>query len=102
MSETEKFGKYTLYPAVQSIKFDSQNVRLKKKEFDLAYYLFKNQSRIISRAELWEKIWKKDEVRSTRTIDTHVGRLRKLLELTPEHGVALNSIHGIGYQLSFF
>lgn len=78
-------------------------VSLARKEFELALFMFRNMGRLMSRAHLLEAVWSSEvgeavEV-SSRTLDTHVSRLRSLLRLQPEHGYRLVSVYRQGYRL---
>lgn len=72
---------------------------LTEREFKLAVMLFNNLGRIISRDHLLENIWGISANIATRTVDTHVSRLRQKLQLTPEHGWQLKAIYQHGYRL---
>lgn len=82
-----------------TISYKNITVTLTNKEYDLALYFFKNESLIISRDQLLESIWVKSSSISTRTVDTHVSRLRKKLLLDGTHGWKLISIYHQGYKL---
>lgn len=74
-------------------------VELTEKEFDLALFLFRERGRILSRGHILERIWGRNASLVTRTVDTHVSRLRTKLELAPENGVRLSSVYSYGYRL---
>lgn len=74
-------------------------IELTQREFDLACYLFRRQGRIVSRDALLENVWNMSASVSTRTVDTHVSRLRKKLELSGEHGWRLTAVYQHGYRL---
>ncbi|MCP1446041.1 DNA-binding response OmpR family regulator [Pseudomonas sp. GGS8] len=91
-----------------NIRFDIQEARvyvadvpvaLTLREFNLALLLFKNQGRPLSRSYLYEHLWTRDEVLSSRTLDTHIYRIRNKLKLTSEHGWVLTTVYGYGYRL---
>jgi len=82
-----------------TISYKNITVTLTNKEYDLALYFFKNESLIISRDQLLESIWVKSSNISTRTVDTHISRLRKKLLLDGTHGWKLISIYHQGYKL---
>jgi len=81
------------------ISIDSREIELTQREFDLATYLFRRQGRIVSRDALLENVWNMSAQVSTRTVDTHVSRLRKKLELSGEHGWRLTAVYQHGYRL---
>lgn len=74
-------------------------ITLTDKEFDLAVFLFKNQGRVFSRNHLLEAIWRSQGSMLTRTVDTHVSRIRKRMMINEEHGFRLVSAYGTGYRL---
>jgi len=54
--------------------------------------------RLLSRKHMLESVWGKENI-PTRTIDTHVSRLRNKLMIRPEHGFRLVSVYSLGYRL---
>lgn len=78
---------------------DGTRVPLTPKTYDLAVYLLTNRGRLLLRADLLEQLWGRDKGATTRTLDTHISRLRTVLGLTPEHGWQLQSVYQHGYRL---
>lgn len=76
-----------------------EDVALTEREFDLALLLFRRRGRVVSREVLLESIWNIRGDVVTRTVDTHVSRLRKKLELNGEHGWRLGAVYQHGYRL---
>jgi DNA-binding response OmpR family regulator len=75
-------------------------ISLTNKEFDLAAFLFKYQGRIISRGHILESVWGSSQELNTRTVDTHISRIRNKLGLHPEESEwRLSSIYMHGYRL---
>ena len=74
-------------------------IALTEKEYTLAEFLFLNPGKVLSREHLLESIWGLNAKARTRTIDTHMSRLRTKLGLTGEHGWRLASVHQFGYRL---
>ena len=74
-------------------------ISLTPKEFELARYLLQNVGELLSRNRLLEEIWGYGPEIHTRTIDIHISRIRKKLELTEDHGWKLTSIYHKGYRL---
>ena len=66
----------------------------------LLKYFIENKNRIISRKELLEKVWQINSEIETRTVDTFIARLRKLLENDPAHPDHIKSVRGAGYIFS--
>lgn len=81
------------------ITIDDEPIELTGKEFDLSVFLFKNIGRLISRGHILETIWNKNPNVMTRTLDTHMSRIRTRLNLRPENGYRLTPIYNYGYRL---
>lgn len=94
-----QMGPYALDPERHRVLLNGQEVPLTQREYELAAYLFRRQGRIVSREALLEDVWKIHGDVVTRTVDTHVSRLRRKLELGGEHGWRLTAIYQHGYRL---
>lgn len=81
------------------LRRDGETVVLTNKEFLLTLEFFRNLGRVVSRNELFQKIWGLDGVSNMRTIDAHVSTIRRKLALTPESGYSLVPVYGFGYRL---
>jgi two-component system, OmpR family, response regulator RegX3 len=68
-------------------------------EFDLTQLLFRNYGRLLSRDYILENVWGRNPEVTTRTVDTHVSRIRKKLSITPENKWRLASVYQHGYRL---
>ncbi len=68
-------------------------------EFDLALFMFRNYGRVLSRGYILENVWGRNADVTTRTVDTHVSRIRKKLGITPENDWQLVPIYQHGYRL---
>lgn len=74
-------------------------VLLTQKDFDLAVFLFRNVGNLLSRGHILETVWGRNPDLNTRTVDTHISRLRSKLGLTPENGWRLSAVYQQGYRL---
>ncbi|GAA0707726.1 response regulator transcription factor [Dokdonella soli] len=97
--ETIDLAPYSVDPRRRRVSIDRRDIDLTQREFDLACFLFRRHGRIISRDALLENVWNLSAAVSTRTVDTHVSRLRKKLDLNGEHGWRLAAIYQHGYRL---
>lgn len=100
-TQLQQFGDYVFAAPAHVVSYAGKSVALTQKEFALAALLFGNLGRPLSRAYLQESIWGAEDENElpTRTIDTHISRVRNKLELKPEHGYRLSTVYGYGYQL---
>jgi DNA-binding response OmpR family regulator len=76
-----------------------EEIELTDREFDLAAYLFRRPDRIVSRDALLSQVWNLGSGVATRTVDTHISRLRRKLGLDGEHGWRLTAVYQHGYRL---
>jgi two-component system, OmpR family, response regulator RegX3 len=76
-------------------------VELTDRELVLAVYMLRNHGRLLTRQELLENVWRTSPNIVTRTVDTHVSRLRAKLGLTPENGFNLTTVYHKGYRLEY-
>ncbi|MEJ2868504.1 response regulator transcription factor [Actinomycetospora sp. OC33-EN08] len=78
---------------------DAVEVALPLKEFDLLEYLMRNVGRVLTRAQLIDRVWGADYVGDTKTLDVHIKRLRAKLEPEPSQPRHLLTVRGLGYKL---
>ena len=94
-----EYGEYRVDSTRRSISRHGEEIELTQKDFDLAVFLFRNLGRLLSRGHIFEAVWGQSAEINTRTIDTHVSRLRTRLSLTPENGWRLGAVYQHGYRL---
>lgn len=92
-------GPYRLDVVQRRIDRDGARIELTRREFDIAALLFANAGKVLSRAHILAAVWGVGDDVSTRTIDTHVSRLRASLGLSAAAGVRLTPVYGYGYRL---
>ncbi|XHS77044.1 response regulator transcription factor [Burkholderiaceae bacterium UC74_6] len=92
-------GSHRFDLVARQVSIDGVPIELKRLEFDLAVFLFRNIGRLVSRGHLVEAVWGQTVDVGSRSLDTHVSRLRTKLELRPQRGFRLSSIYNHGYRL---
>jgi len=90
---------FTIERRERRILRGGQPVALTDREYELALFLFQNVGKLLSRSHLQEAVWGLGAKAQTRTVDTHMSRLRSKLGLTEENGWLLASVHQFGYRL---
>lgn len=98
-SEMVEVPPYRLDTRRRLIYIDDEAVELTPREYELASYLFRRHGRIVSREALLENVWSLAGDVNTRTIDTHISRLRKKLGLSGERGWRLTAVYQHGYRV---
>ncbi|MGD9265650.1 MAG: winged helix-turn-helix domain-containing protein, partial [Lysobacterales bacterium] len=92
-------GEFELTRSTGQVKKNGEVIALTGKEFELAWNLFTNLSRILTREYLLRNVWNVASNIHTRTVDTHISRVRSKLGLRPEDGWTLSSVYHHGYRL---
>ena len=87
-------GPIALDVAAREVRVDGTEVELTTKEFDLLRHLLENPGVVLSRQVLLDRVWGMSYPGETRTVDVHVGQLRKKLGL-PD---AIRTVRGAGYK----
>ena len=93
------FEPYKVNHLDRSISRNDEVVKLTNKEFELASYLFRNAGCLIARDTLMDVVWGTQADLNTRTVDTHVSKIRSKLGIKPAIGWQLKSIYQRGYRL---
>lgn len=86
-------GCLTLYPQKHEVWRDGDLVLLTRMEYALLLYLIYHANNVIGREELMLKVWGYAACCSTRTVDVHVLRIRKKLQISE----AIQTVHRVGY-----
>ena len=73
-------------------------VRLTRKEFDLLVFLVEHRGEVVTREWLLDEVWGYERFPTTRTVDTHVLRLRRKFEADPDRPAWIRTVHGQGYK----
>src|SRR3979490_647746 len=89
-------GTITLDPARHQVDVGGRPVRLTSVEFKLLSMLMRRQGRVQGRDRLLNEVWGYESVIDTRTVDTHIRRLRKKLG---KASAAIETVRGFGYRI---
>ena len=81
-----------------SVTVEGQKINLTKKEVELLWTLAKNKNKVFTRENLLDSIWGYDYFGDSRTVDSHIKRLRAKLELVPHEKWEVKTIWGVGYR----
>jgi two-component system phosphate regulon response regulator PhoB len=92
-----EIGKIQLFPHRRQVFASTQPVLLTAKEFDLLQELMRARGNVLTREILMDKVWGYHGDATSRTLDTHVRRLREKLG---DDGVLVETVRGVGYRMS--
>jgi len=92
------FGDVRVHLRARQAFKGGREVRLTRKEFDLLRYLIEHPGEVITRDRLLDEVWGYERFPTTRTVDTHILRLRQKFEDDPERPAHILTAHGQGYR----
>ncbi len=93
------FGNFVLNTQMATLSKEEKSIKLSTREYLLLQYLLENPNKVIPRNELLDKVWGYDSIATTRTVDVHVGWLRKKLGEQKIHKHII-TVRGLGYRFS--
>lgn len=96
-SETLGGGGLELDLVTRVAKLDGRGLELSGIEFDLLATLVRNKGRVLARERLLAEAGRNHTTVTERTVDVHVSRLRKKLEVDPRDPQRIKTVHGLGY-----
>ena len=96
-TEMLRVGRIQLYPDRRQCFVGNELVALTVKEFDLLYELMRGRGNVLSRDVLMDRVWGYHGEATSRTLDTHVRRLREKLG---DDGSCVETARGVGYRIS--
>jgi two-component system alkaline phosphatase synthesis response regulator PhoP len=94
------FGDVRIRPRVRQVFKAGEEIRLTRKEFDLLVFLVAHRGEVITRERLLDEVWGYERFPTTRTVDTHILRLRKKFEADADRPVWILTFHGHGYKFA--
>ena len=97
-ADTLNYGKIKMEINRRSVKIDNKAISIGPLEFKLLQVLLESPKRVFSRSQLLEKIWTENLEVETRTVDVHIGRLRKAIKSVSDDEL-VKTVRGFGYSL---
>ena len=99
ISETVVLPHLTIDHNNYLVTVDGVEISMTNKEFELLWFFTKNTNKVFTRDQLLEKVWGYEYYGDTRTVDTHVKRLRAKLNIRDDFGWDIKTVWGVGYKL---
>ena len=96
---TSRFGDVEVDRDARVVRRRGKAVELTPKEFDLLLALIDRRGNVVTRSDLLQAVWGYDETVVSRTVDTHVGELRRKLERDPASPEHIVTVWKVGYRL---
>ena len=97
-SDYFEFGDLKIYPTELYAKRNDQIIELTLREIKILECLYQHKNQVVTRDMLFDYAWGYDFLPSSRTLDQHISKLRKQIELNPTIPILIKTIHGIGYR----
>jgi len=83
-------------------KYDARKngkpILLSPREYEILKYFIEKEGETVSREDLLNTVWGYESFPNTRTVDTHIAKLRQKIEDTPDDPKHIITMHGIGYK----
>lgn len=93
-----KFDNININLEDYTLTIDNKNVSLTKKEIEILWTLANNKNRVFSRDNLLNSLWGYDYFGDSRTVDSHIKRLRAKIDEHPHKNWDIKTIWGVGYK----
>ncbi|TCD03467.1 response regulator transcription factor [Pedobacter psychroterrae] len=99
-SEIHRFANMEHHPNIHTLFREGKKIELTILENRILLYFLRNPNKVINRDELMLVVWGYNSDVNTRTLDMHIVRLRKKIELNPDNPQLLQTVRGIGYRFN--
>jgi two-component system response regulator RegX3 len=94
-----RFGRVEVSFARRQVTVDGVQVHLSRREYDLLAALLSPLGTVRTRDELIDLLWPDSELTDSRTLDTHIYRLRSKLEIDPSSPRIIMTVRGVGFRI---
>lgn len=86
--------------SARKVFIENQPVELTAKEFDLLLHFARHPGRVYSRSQLLDHVWGYSHNGYEHTVNSHINRLRKKLEIDPQQAQYIETVWGVGYRFN--
>ena len=97
-SERVEFLELAIDVARRSVSIDDAPVELTAREFDLLLHFARHPGRVFSRSQLLDQVWGYSHTGYEHTVNSHINRLRKKIEINPGEPRYIETVWGVGYR----
>ena len=96
--ETMRIGELEVDTRARSVRLAGETVELSRKEFDLLVRLVRDSGHVVTREQLMSDVWDENWFGPTKTLDVHIGWLRKKLGDDPGAPAWIETVRGVGFR----
>jgi DNA-binding response OmpR family regulator len=93
-----QFGDLDVYPAQLRARRGDVQLDLSLRDVKILQLLFKQRGLVIDRDTMFNECWGRDYFANSRTLDQHISKLRKLIEIDAKNPQIICTVHGVGYR----
>jgi len=93
-----KLGDLEVYPEELRARRDEDRFDLSLRDVSILKLLHENRDKVVDRDTLFDRCWGQNYLPSSRTLDQHISKLRKLIEKDPKNPEIIRTVHGAGYR----
>jgi DNA-binding response OmpR family regulator len=84
---------------LKKVMVDGEEVKLTPMEYNILLLLMKNKGKVLSIAQIYEKIWKEEAIGADNTVAVHIRHIREKIEINPREPRYLKVVWGVGYKI---
>ena len=95
-----EIGELELDPGARIARLAGEELQLSRKEFDLLAELARNAGQVVTREDLMSRVWDVNWFGSTKTLDVHIGWLRRKLGDDPGSPRYIETVRGVGFRFA--
>ena len=92
-------GGLSLNLDTKEVIVDGEIIKITATEFGILELLLRNQGRVFSIDEIYEKVWKEPSYNAENSVAVHIRRIREIIEINPREPKYLKVVWGIGYKI---
>ena len=97
--ESLRVGHLEVYPQELRAKKGDETIDLSLRDVRILQLLQREKGRVVTREMLFNECWDMQFLPNSRTIDQHISKLRKRVELDPNNPTLIMTVHGVGYRI---
>lgn len=93
-----ELGPWTVYPGELRAKQGERSAELSLREVSILTLLVERRGQVVDRETFFRTCWGLDHMPNSRTLDQHISKLRKRIEIDPRNPTLIQTVHGVGYR----
>lgn len=97
-AEVLRFGDLDVFPAELRARRGERQIDLSLRDVKILQLLYRQRGKVVDRDALFNACWGRDYFPNSRTLDQHISKLRKLIEIDAKTPEIICTVHGVGYR----